>query len=146
MIRGQYINQGEDLEPVLRLRKEIFGSGTDESDPEAVNIFVSLIESADEEGIPVGCGRLNLDMENFRFTVDQVGILTQHRKNGYGEFTLRALVDKVNQCGAERVFIRTADLQTEDAERFFRKMFFRPCEEEGFWAAEIDSFHTCSHG
>lgn len=146
MIRGQYLNQGEDLSSVRKLRTEIFGAGEDEKDPEAVNLYVSLIEGAEDKGIPVGCGRLTLDPEVFRFTIDRVGILEAYRKNGYGEFALRALVDKVNQCGADRVYIREKDLQTEEAERFFRKMFFAPdAENAGLWCAKIEDFHTCCH-
>ena len=70
----------------------------------------------------------------------------EFRRNGYGEFALRTLVDKVNQCGADSVYVEKELVQTEEASAFFRKMFFAPCEEdERFLTAKIDSFHTCCH-
>lgn len=146
VIHGKYFNQGEDLSEVLNIRKEIFGQEADERDPEAVNILIRLMDEADDPGIPIGCGRLNMDLAHFRFYIDQLGILEEYRKNGFGEFALRALVDKVNQCGAEKVFIEKKEIAGEEAEGFFRKMFFTPDEEEAdFLSAKIDSFHTCCH-
>lgn len=146
MIHGKYLNQGEDLTAVLKLRREIFGVGEDARDPEAINVLVSLEKDASDSGIPIGCGRLNFDLENFRFMIDSLGILEDFRRNGYGEFALRTLVDKVNQCGAEQVYIEKDLLKSEEAKKFFEKMFFAPSEEdESLLSAKIDSFHTCCH-
>lgn len=146
MIHGKYINQGEDLSSVLRIRREIFGTEADEKDPEAVNIIVSLIETAEDSGTEIGCGRLNIDLENFRFIIDMLGILEDFRHKGFGEFALRTLVDKVNQCGADRVYLEKKSIQSAEAERFFRKMFFeQDPEEEGFLSAPVCAFHTCCH-
>ncbi len=145
MIHGKYINQGEDLSDVLQMREVIFGVGEDAKDPEAVNIVVRLVENAADEGTLVGCGRLNFDLEAFRFSIDYLGILEECRHNGYGEFALRTLVDKVNQCGAEEVFVEKALITNPEAEKFFKKMFFEPSEDERFLSAKITSFHTCCH-
>lgn len=146
MIHGKYINQGEDLNEVLKMREEIFSVGGDEKDPDAINILVSLEADAADEGVLIGCGRLNFDLDAFRFSIDFVGIREEFRRNGYGEFVLRTLVDKVNQCGADKVYVEKELVQTEEAEHFFKKMFFVPCEEDDrFLTAKIDSFHTCCH-
>ena len=146
MIQGHYLNQGEDLTDVLAVRKDIFGSGADEKDAEAVNLLVSLIENAQDEGILVGCGRLRMDIEEFRFYIDDLGICEPYRRKGLGEFALRALVDRVNQCGAERVYIERDQIRTETAENFFRKMFFTADpENDRLLTATITSFHTCCH-
>ncbi len=145
MIHGKYVGQGEDLSEVLPVREAIFGVREDEKDSDAINLLVSLEEDASAPGTLIGCGRLKLDLAQFRFEIDYLGIEEPFRKKGFGEFALRALVDKVNQCGADRVYIRKADLKTEEAERFFRKMFFEPAEDETFLCAKIDSFHTCCH-
>ena len=145
MIHGKYVGQGEDLSGVLPVREAIFGIREDEKDKDAINLLVCLEESADSAATLIGCGRLNLDLAQFRFEIDYLGIEEPFRKNGIGEFALRALVDKVNQCGADCVYIKKADLKTEEAECFFRKMFFHPAEEDGFLCAEIESFHTCCH-
>lgn len=147
MIHGKYISQGEDLTEVLRIREAVFGAGEDERDADAINILVSLEESAGDEGTPIGCGRLNFDLDHFRFYIDRLGILEEYRKNGYGEFTLRALVDKVNQCGADHVCVEKDIVIGETAERFLKKMFFTSGEgdEASFLTAQITSFHTCCH-
>ena len=145
MIHGKYVGQGEDLSGILKVREAIFGVREEEKDNDAINLLVSLEENAETNGTPVGCGRLNLDLAEFRFVIDYLGIAEPYRKNGFGEFALRALADKVNQCGADRVYIRKADLKTEEADRFFRKRFFEPAEEEAFLVAKIASFHTCCH-
>ncbi|MBR2696738.1 MAG: GNAT family N-acetyltransferase [Parasporobacterium sp.] len=146
MIQGRYLNQGEDLSEVLKIREEIFGAGSDEKDPEAVNLLVSLLDDSGDQGTRTGCGRLRMDIENFRFYIDYLGILEPFRRKGLGEFALRALVDKVNQCGADRVFMERDLIRTEEAENFFKKMFFVPWpEDERFLTAEITSFHTCCH-
>ena len=146
IIHGTYINQGEDLSEVLKVRETIFGTGVDERDPEAINILVSLIEDAEDKGVVIGCGRLNFDIENFRFYIDNVGILPEYRRNGYGEFALRTLVDKVNQCGAPKVSLEKQKLDSEEAKTFFTKMFFtQDAEDENFLSASVDAFHTCCH-
>ena len=145
MIHGKYINQGEDLAEIMEMRKAVFGTGEEEEDPQAVHLLVSLKKNAEDPGIRIGCGRLILDLENFRFIIDRLGILEEYQRCGYGEFALRALVDKVNQCGAEQVFIRRADVKTEEAACFFQKMFFAPAEEEDYLTAKIEAFHTCKH-
>lgn len=144
MIHGKYISQGGDLTEVLKVRKEIFGAEADERDPDAVNILVSLVENAQDAGTVVGCGRLNFDLDHFRFYIDRVGILEKYRRNGFGEFALRTLVDKVNQCGAEKVYVEKAAVTNKEAESFFRKLFFQE-DEENFLSASIDAFHTCCH-
>ena len=145
MIHGKYVNQGEDLSQVLEIRNAIFAAGEDEKDQDAVNLLVSLVENAEDEGNIIGCGRLNLDLAAFRFEIDYLGIKEEFRKNGFGEFGLRALVDKVNQCGAPCVYIRKEKIQTPEAERFFKRMFFEPASEKDYLCAQIDSFHTCKH-
>lgn len=145
IIHGKYLNQGEDLTQVLKMRKEIFGREEDGKDPMAVNLLVSLLEKAGDPGEDIGCGRLVFDLENFRFFIDEVGILADRRRRGYGEFALRALVDKVNQCGADRVFVEREKICSEEAEQFFRKLFFEEDADERFLSAPVDSFHTCCH-
>lgn len=145
MIHGKYVGQGEDLSEVLPIRERIFGVREDSADPEAINLLVSLEENADTAGTIIGCGRLKLDLAAFRFEIDFLGIEEPYRKNGFGEFGLRALVDKVNQCGASEVYIRKENIKSDEAERFFTKMFFEPADEAEFLRARIDSFHTCCH-
>lgn len=156
MIHGRYLNQGEDLTDVLKVRQLSLcdagmNTAEDHLDPEAVNILVDLKdEMTDEEWPYIGCGRILCDVENFRFYIDQIGIRPEFRGKGYGEFALRMLADKANLCGAQKVWLLLpeewdlSDPAHEAALRFFEKMFFT--HEEGRWmSADIAAFHSCCH-
>lgn len=146
MIHGKYINQGENLGQVLQLRKQIFAAGEDAKDADAVQVLVSLVDNDTNAETYIGCGRLILDMDAFAFVIDYVGILADFRRNGYGEFALRALVDKVNQCGADCVYIDMQALASEEAKAFFTRFFFRESEQDpGVMRALVSDFHTCNH-
>lgn len=145
LIHGKYTGQGEDLSDVIKVRREIFGCGEDDADKDAVNLLVSLKDNARDTGEVVGTGRLLLDIDRFMFFIDFVGIIPEARRRGYGEFALRALVDKVSQCGAEKVYIEKEKINSSEAQVFFERMFFTPDEDERYLSAVISSFHSCCH-
>ena len=156
MIHGKYINQGEDLTDVLKVRQlslcdAQMNTAKDALDSEAVNILIDLQEEEGAGGDAfIGCGRILCDVEQFRFYIDQVGIIPAFRKKGYGEFALRMLVDKANLCGAKQVWIKLpeewdlSDPSHADALQFFKGMHFTFVTEK-WMAAEIDDFHSCCH-
>lgn len=156
MIHGKYINQGEDLTDVLKVRQlslcdAQMETGEDALDPEAVNILVDLTDEPEAgKNTYIGCGRILCDVEQFRFYIDQVGILPAFRKKGYGEFALRMLVDKANLCGAKQVFVKLpddwdlSDPLHADALQFFKGMHFDFVTDR-WMAADIDAFHSCCH-
>ncbi len=214
MIHGKYINQGEELTDVLKVRQlslcdamENIRPEADDMDPMAVNILVDLpLETlagidlekygqligdaseleeddaelcdgaedvADEEAcadaelcacaegageastgdiagacansapgkvksaaggkkvLYMGCGRILCDVDRFRFYIDQVAVLPELRKQGFGEFALRMLVDKANICGAQKVWLKLPETwASKEAEaqamKFFTGMHFKP--------------------
>lgn len=156
MIHGKYINQGEDLTDVLKVRQlslcdAQMDPAEDALDPEAVNILVDLKDELEEGTDPfIGCGRILCDVEQFRFYIDQIGIVPAFRKKGYGEFALRMLVDKANLCGAKQVWVKLPDAWDlsdpahADALRFFKTMHFEQVTDK-WMAADIDAFHSCCH-
>ena len=156
MIHGKYLNQGEDLTDVLKVRQlslcdAQMNTGRDALDDEDVNILVDLVDEPDvKNGTYIGCGRILCDVEQFRFYIDQVGILPAFRKKGYGEFALRMLVDKANLCGAKQVWVRLpdewdlSDPAHADALKFFETMHFTFVTDR-WMAAEISAFHSCCH-
>lgn len=134
MIHGKYINQGEDLTDVLKVRQLSLCDGVngnsdgvladidvstllDDLDPLAVNILVDIPEGEDEDGprINIGCGRILCDVDHFRFYIDQMGILPAYRHKGFGEFALRMLVDKANVCGADKIWLKLPSCWTLDS-------------------------------
>ena len=76
MIHGKYINQGEDLTDVLKVRQlslcdAQMDPAEDALDPEAVNILVDLKDELEEGTDPfIGCGRILCDVEQFRFYME----------------------------------------------------------------------------
>ena len=143
MIHGKYIGQGGDLSEVKALREEIFGSGMaesydlhEEADPMALNAVI------DEDGKNVGTGRLVFDIIEDKFYVDNIGILEEYRGKQYGEFTLRMLADKADQCLAKEIWAEVP----KSAENFFKRLFFKPLGNNGDMItmnAQIADFHTC---
>lgn len=143
MIHGKYVGQGEDLSEVIKIRSAVFEEEVlkeydlhEEYDPMALNAFV------DVEGTPVGAGRLVLNLEEDRFYVDDLCILAPFRGNQYGEFTLRMLADKAEQCNATELWAKVPDF----ASGFFRRFFFKEVGKENALAlmkAQLTDFHTC---
>lgn len=142
MIHGKYIGQGEDLTVVKELREQVFTDGNlpydlhEELDPMALNAVV------DEEGIPVGTARLMLDLEAERFYVDNLCILEPYRGKQYGEFALRMLADKSDQCKAVEIWAEVPDF----AKGFFEKFFFEPVgKSDGLtlMKAPLSAFQKC---
>ena len=153
MIHGKYINQGEELTDVLKVRQlslcdaiENISGEADELDGLAINILVDLpleetgaagkaletakINEYGKQVLCMGCGRILCDIDRFRFYIDQVGILPGLRNHGFGEFALRMLVDKANLCGAQKVWLKlpeqwASEEAKERALKFFTGMHFK---------------------
>lgn len=164
MIHGKYIGQGEDLTAVKKIRDEVFNETEynfhEELDELAINVIVDTDECIDEfrnttsqnESCEetemtkavrtyAACGRLVLDIENDRFYADNICVLKEYRRKHYGEFILRMLADKANECRAEYLW---ADISESCAKPFFEKMFFK--EYEGnLMRAKLEDFHGCCH-
>ena len=95
MIKGQYLSYGDDLTKVHEIRKAVF---TEEYGiPEDVELddddIMAMHVILDYENEKVGTGRMKYDGETF--ILDKMAVLKEHRNNGYGEFIVRMLLDKV---------------------------------------------------
>ena len=120
MIKGQYLSYGDDLTKVHEIRKAVF---TEEYGiPEDVELddddIMAMHVILDYENEKVGTGRMKYDGETF--ILDQMAVLKEHRNNGYGEFIVRMLLDKVFLANGKEIFTDA----TKDTVEFFKKIGF----------------------
>lgn len=107
MIKGVYRYQGDDLTEAFAVRREVFveeqqideAEEYDDRDAEAIHAVVY-----DEEGRPAATARLLLD-EDGSFHVGRVAVRKACRRQGYGDFAVRMLLDKAFTCGADTVYL-----------------------------------------
>ena len=120
MIKGQYLSYGDDLTKVHEIRKAVF---TEEYGiPEDVELddddIMAMHVILDYENEKVGTGRMKFDGETF--ILDKMAVLKEHRNNGYGEFIVRMLLDKVFLANGKEIFTDA----TKDTVEFFKKIGF----------------------
>ena len=120
MIKGQYLSYGDDLTKVHEIRKAVF---TEEYGiPEDVELddddIMAMHVILDYENEKVGTGRMKYDGETF--ILDKMAVLKEHINNGYGEFIVRMLLDKVFLANGKEIFTDA----TKDTVEFFKKIGF----------------------
>ena len=120
MIKGQYLSYGDDLTKVHEIRKAVF---TEEYGiPEDVELddddIMAMHVILDYENEKVGTVRMKYDGETF--ILDKMAVLKEHRNNGYGEFIVRMLLDKVFLANGKEIFTDA----TKDTVEFFKKIGF----------------------
>ncbi|SFA84224.1 Predicted N-acyltransferase, GNAT family [Acetitomaculum ruminis DSM 5522] len=95
MIKGVYLSVEDDMSQVKNIREKVFNeelkvpkeANTDGLDKMAMSVIL------DHEGKKVATGRMRFDGEEF--IMDQVAVLKEERGQGYGDFVVRMLLDKV---------------------------------------------------
>ena len=95
------IKPGEDLGEVIGIRQEIFGYGEDELDEIGISIVLK------DDGEPVACGRIVLDMEADRIIIEQIGVKENRRRQGIGTEMLERLMDVARDCETDEVWAKT---------------------------------------
>ncbi len=125
MIKGKFIVQGGDLSDARQVRQAVFIEEQQISpeleydgwDEKAIHAVVY-----DPNSLPVGTGRLLLE-EDGSFHIGRVAVKKECRKQGYGDFVVRMLLDRAFQCGAEEVCI----LAQTTAVGFYETIGFETC-------------------
>lgn len=112
MIKGKYLSINNDLSEVINVRYSVFGDMNTDINPFAMNVLVY------DEQIPVATGSIIYD--EGVFTIEGIGVLSQHRNKGFGEFTLRLLADKALLAGGKEVFLECS----KKVSSFFQKYYF----------------------
>ena len=126
MIKGIYLNGTEDLTEVYSIRNEVFTKEMNipadiENDGEDMMAMHAIL---DYKGQKVATARMRFDGDTFE--LDKVAVLKEHRKNGYADFVVRMLLDKVFTSNG-KVIIANA---TVDSVPFFESIGFIPNGEQ----------------
>lgn len=137
-IKGKYLHYGNDLKDVFEIRKQVFQieQGVsqeleqDEYDNEAIHALVYKI--GDDE-VPVATGRLIFIDSEYR--IGRICVLKEERKQGYGDFLVKMLIDKAFLAGAKYVSVHAQ----EKAIGFYEKIGFKICGDS-YMEAGINHF------
>lgn len=131
MLEGNYFFGEDNIEDAKGIRKLVFIEEQgmpetyefDEEDKESVIVVAYL----DKE--PVATGRLLFDGINN--LIGRIAVKKQHRRNNYGEFVVRMLIDKCINFGGNTVTV----FAQENAVDFYKGMGFevsgQPYIEDG---------------
>ncbi len=133
MIYGRFINNPEDAKYSEDIIKEVFehelGVPAEYDDGVMSNKLAAISTDTAElldaggqnTGLYVGTGRLTYDLDYF--VIDNVCVLRDYRRMGYGDFIIRILTDKAIQCGARSIYAYCP----ENIAELFKNIGFKMC-------------------
>ncbi len=152
LIQGKLLSYGDDLSEAYWIRKKVFLEeyGVPEEkvfdglDEMAMQVIVYEADSAmpgrsdsmekgtssgmefwhSERKNPVATGRIQFD--GSRCEIGQVAVLQEYRRLGYGDFTVRMLINKAFTAGIYNVECRAG----EESRGFFEKIGFSVIHQE----------------
>ena len=126
MIRGRFLTSRDDISQVIALRREVFceeqGYSVD-TEPDAHDDMAVYALAFDDEGRPLGTGRLYIADDQFR--IGRVCVKKEMRGMHIGDFVMRMLLYRAQQLHAGSV---TLSAQADKLD-FYRRYGFQPYEE-----------------
>ena len=122
MIRGIYLSCNDDLKDVHAIRKAVFTNelgipAETEADDNDMMAMHALLEG--ETGSFVATARMRFDGDTF--ILDKVAVLPEYRRNGYADFVVRMLLDKVFTADGKVIYAEVIS----DTIPFFESIGFR---------------------
>lgn len=125
MICGRYYLGLERMEEIAPIRRKVFGTELgfpedilfDEADETAIH---ALAYKDINRTIPVASGRL-YKTEEGDYKIGRIAVIKEERKQGFGDFIVRMLVDKALMMGADRVIVGSQP----HAVQFYEKIGFQ---------------------
>ena len=114
MIQGQWFAPGDDIAPLLPVRRSVFGREADPLDAESWNALVF------EDDVPAASGRIWY--RDGVYWLGDIGVLPASRGRRLGDLTLRLLLFKAQSHAAPEVRLRCP----EHTESFFARLGFHP--------------------
>jgi N-acetylglutamate synthase-like GNAT family acetyltransferase len=126
MIEGKYYYVKDDLTKILEISNKVYHRNQ-------TNYNDLLKKGLEQETIyagayancnPVAMARLQRD--NQIFYIDEIAVLEEEQRKGYGDFIVRMLVDKAFTLGGEEVNV----LSPSHIKEFFKKIGFKPYEDD----------------
>ena len=145
MIRARYMISGEDIAPILALRRAVFVeelNGDPSGPADRFDEMAIYALAVDEDGAPAATGRLYIDADD-RFRIDAVCVRRELRSNGLGDLVMRMLLSRALELSAAQIYLSCAP----EARGFFAKYTFCEAGEVGLvraTAETIDREHACS--
>lgn len=94
MLRGQWIEEKQDLKPVYAIRESIWGKiEEDDMDEWSRHLII------DEDGIPVAVGTVTENLHH-RFEFRHLGVIPSKRGQKIGDFLIRIMITDAWEKGA----------------------------------------------
>lgn len=146
MIRGKYATTEQEICIVEGIRRYIL---SEECNTTLLTTHyptnMELLIYNDEE-IPVGTGYVGIN-ENFDFVIGGVAILPAYRRQKYGTFLMKILIDKALLSNAQVIYLDAFP----GTEKFFENLNFTICgdtiQQDGTslipMKLSADSIHKC---
>ncbi len=154
MVKGRMIDTSTDtvqeamekLKDVLAIRKEVFGTGSDEKDIPASHVII--FDNDDCKN--VACGRIYMN-EAYEFVIDKIAVLESYRNRKYGDFVVRMLVDKAFSCGATQIYAVLSEYEDDkkmlEQTNFMKKYNFKETDSINLLKLNRKDYCTgCGHG
>lgn len=114
MIEGKFLYLFDDLKDIIYLKKRKNPCLEIEQSDLEDRIYAVVYA----EGQAVAMGELFLKEQNYY--IDNIFVLEEKRKKGYGDFVARILIDKASIMGAKEVFT----IIEQECELFYKKLGF----------------------
>lgn len=130
MICGKYYLGLDHMEEVAPIWEEVFVTELgfpkevvfDDMDETAVH---AVVYKDSDRTIPIAAGRLYKTGEEEDYKIGRIAVKKEERRQGFGDFLVRMLVDKALMMGADRVIISSQP----HAVKFYETIGFRPTGE-----------------
>mgnify|MGYP002854083650 CR=1 FL=1 len=107
MVRGRYLEGNTQLGEVLSIRKQVIGEelGMPQAAAECPEDMLSVHAVAfDDANRVVAIGSMHYEGEGF--TISRVAVLPEYRKQYYGDFILKMLIDRAALANATEIYAR----------------------------------------
>ena len=119
MIQGKWFAPGEDITPLIPVRKSVFSRVADDLDPLSWNALIY------EDGVPCAAGRIWY--RDGVFWLGDIGVLAASRGRRLGDLALRLLLFKAQSHAAREVRL----LCPEQTESFFARLGLQAVSRSG---------------
>lgn len=123
LVQGKLLTNQDNLSDVYTVKRKVFidelGCSETEVFPAYDMYAIHTIIYEGEKMRPVATGSILYD--GSRCFINNIAVLKEYRKKGYGDFAIRMLIGKAFQSGMKSIYLKT----NPDCIEFFKKFGFR---------------------
>ncbi len=132
MIEAKLLTGNDNLSEVFDIRHKVFLDELqlpliyekDDLDKQAIHVVVYIKDK--NVNCPVATGRIVFDGSICE--IERICVLKEHRRNKYGDFAVRMLLNKAFISGISSVSVKTP----KNIEKFFKSIGFYETTDEGY--------------